>query len=107
MTARKNTLHTDLARADARGVTTQDLAEIPEVSGEEFSRAKPHIGGVEVGRGRPKLADPKEHVNLRLSRRVLDHFRHQGRGWQTRISEILERHVARAASKHVRRSEDV
>lgn len=107
MTARKNALHSNLAKADARGVTMEDLADIPEVSEEEFARAKPHVGGVEVKRGRPKLVEPKEHVNLRLSRRVLDHFRHQGRGWQTRISEILERHVARAASKHARRPEDV
>ena len=59
MTARKNGLRSDLARADARGVTAEDLAETPEVSREEFASAKPHIGGVEVKRGRPKLAEPK------------------------------------------------
>ena len=51
MTARKNGLRSDLTKADARGVTAEDLQDIPEVSSKEFSRAKPHIAGVEVKRG--------------------------------------------------------
>ena len=101
MTARKGALRSDLARADARGVTTDDLAEIPEVTDEEFARAEPHIGGVPMKRGRPRSAEPKEHVNLRLSPRVLNHFRAGGRGWQTRISDVLERHVTRARDRRV------
>ena len=104
MTGRRNVLRSDLTKADARGVTAEDLQDIPEVSNKEFSRAKPHIAGVEVKRGRPKLPDPKEHVNLRLSQRVLDHLRRQGRGWQTRISEILESYVARADTRGGKRT---
>jgi uncharacterized protein (DUF4415 family) len=96
MSGKRGVLRSDLKKADARGVTPEDLEEIPEATEKWFAHAKLHIGGVPVKRGRPRLAEPKEHVNLRLPPRVLDHFRRQGRGWQTRISEVLERHVERA-----------
>jgi uncharacterized protein (DUF4415 family) len=46
-------------------------------------------------RGRPPLAASarRKAVSLRLSPRVLDYFRHTGRGWQSRIGDILERYV--------------
>ena len=40
-------------------------------------------------RGRPKLAQPKEAINLRLDHDVLTKLREHGPGWQTRINEIL------------------
>lgn len=46
-------------------------------------------------RGRPPKENTKQQVTLRLSPEVLDYFRQQGRGWQTRIDEVLSRHVAR------------
>lgn len=49
----------------------------------EFKQMKP------VGRGRPVSANPKEHINLRLSPDVLAAFRATGKGWQTRIDETL------------------
>ncbi|HQT40252.1 MAG TPA: BrnA antitoxin family protein [Acidocella sp.] len=41
------------------------------------------------GRGRPKLAAPKEPVQLRLDADVLARLRASGPGWQTRVNEIL------------------
>lgn len=41
--------------------------------------------------GRPKSANPKEVVNLRLAPDVLEHFRSQGPGWQTRINSALRK----------------
>ncbi|HEX2255888.1 MAG TPA: BrnA antitoxin family protein [Afifellaceae bacterium] len=93
MTGKRDALLSDLARADARGVRPEDLADIPEAIDEEFARAVPHVGGVPAKRGRPRLAAPKEHVNLRLPPKVVEHFRRGGPGWLTRISEVLERHV--------------
>lgn len=46
-------------------------------------------------RGRPPKEITKQQVTLRLSPEVLDYFRAQGRGWQTRIDEVLNRYVAR------------
>ena len=46
-------------------------------------------------RGRPPKETTKQQVTLRLSPEVLEYFRKQGRGWQTRIDEVLNRYVAR------------
>ncbi len=40
--------------------------------------------------GRPKAAVTKERVTIRLSPEVLEHFRSQGPGWQTRIDDVLK-----------------
>jgi uncharacterized protein (DUF4415 family) len=104
MREKKDALRSDLAKADARGVKPEDLEEIPEVTDEMFARAKPHIAGIPVRRGRPPLAARKEHVNLRLPPVVLEHFRSAGPGWQTRISAVLTRHVERARSRPLKRA---
>lgn len=46
-------------------------------------------------RGRPPKETTKQQVTLRLSPEVLEFFRKQGRGWQTKIDEVLNRYVAR------------
>jgi uncharacterized protein (DUF4415 family)/uncharacterized DUF497 family protein len=101
MTAnRKNTANSrrrigsDLKKVDAYVLGPKDYAEIPELTEADFARGKWHIGGVPVSRGRPKSANPKQHVNLRLDPDVLDHFRAGGAGWQSRINAAL-RKVAR------------
>ena len=42
-----------------------------------------------VRRGRPPVARPKISITIRLSQDVIDHFRADGKGWQTRIDEAL------------------
>lgn len=44
---------------------------------------------VAVRRGRPPVARPKVSTTIRLSQDVIDHFRADGKGWQTRIDEAL------------------
>jgi uncharacterized protein (DUF4415 family) len=44
-----------------------------------------------VPRGRPKAIETKEPVTIRMSKSVLDYFKADGPGWQTRINEVLER----------------
>jgi uncharacterized protein (DUF4415 family) len=67
---------------------------------EVFERAQISVGGKVVReasgtftrRGRPPVGDePKQQVTLRLPRHVIEHFKAGGAGWQTRISEALER----------------
>ncbi len=41
--------------------------------------------------GRPKLANPKQQVTLRLDKVVLETFKASGAGWQTRINEALRK----------------
>lgn len=49
---------------------------------EQFAKAK-------VRRGRPPLENSKKSTTIRLSREVLDHFKADGPGWQTRIDAAL------------------
>ncbi len=39
--------------------------------------------------GRPRSADPKVPVSIRLDRAVVEKFRATGPGWQSRINEAL------------------
>ena len=63
-----------------------DRDDAPDLSGdrwpEKFSKAT-------VRRGRPPVAKPKVSTTIRLSRDVIDHFKVDGRGWQTRVDEAL------------------
>lgn len=81
----------DMAKVDAYVLTQEDYDEIPELTDEWFKRAKWHIGGVPVPRGRPKSAAPKNAVSLRLDPDVIAHFRRGGRGWQSRINAALRK----------------
>lgn len=44
---------------------------------------------VPVRRGRPPIARPKISTTIRLSQSVIEHFRADGPGWQTRIDQAL------------------
>lgn len=39
--------------------------------------------------GRPRSADPKVPISIRLDRAVLEKFRATGPGWQSRINKVL------------------
>ncbi len=89
--------------------------ENPAWSDADFARARPAAEalreqfGAEAAaqllkpkRGRPPKAERKRAINIRLSPEVLAHFRATGRGWQTRLEEVLKRHVARRRPKSAR-----
>jgi uncharacterized protein (DUF4415 family) len=80
-----------LKKIDAYVLTKRDYDEIPELTEEDFARGVWHIGGVPVSRGRPKSANPKRAISLRLDPDVLEHFRSTGRGWQSRINALLRK----------------
>jgi uncharacterized protein (DUF4415 family) len=73
----------------------------PEWTQADFARARPAIEVLpeifppEVvaemlkPRGRPRVPRPKAHVNLRLDADVLEYFKAQGKGYQTRINTVL------------------
>lgn len=81
----------DMKKVDAYVLGPKDYEEIPELTAEDFVRGTWHIGGKPVPRGRPKSTNPKEHVNMRLDRDVLAHFRAAGPGWQSRINATLRK----------------
>jgi uncharacterized protein (DUF4415 family) len=61
----------------------------PPLSARDFANAKI------VRRGRPKSANPKQQVTLRLSAEVLAHYRARGAGWQSRIDADLKKLAVR------------
>ncbi|MFC3711403.1 BrnA antitoxin family protein [Sphingoaurantiacus capsulatus] len=71
----------------------------PEWTSEDFARATRFDGvslaeATEVMRrkpGRPPAERPKPRVTMRLDQDLLDHYRAMGRGWQTRINEVLRK----------------
>jgi uncharacterized protein (DUF4415 family) len=68
-----------------------DPDDAPELTDEWFDRADLYHGDTLIRRGRPRSANPKEAVNIRLDADVLAHFRKDGPGWQTRINEALRK----------------
>jgi uncharacterized protein (DUF4415 family) len=76
--------------------------DAPELDAEWFAKARPASDVLEgmfgktaakemlkPKRGRPALAHPKEHVNIRLDADVLGAFKDTGAGWQTRMNNAL------------------
>jgi len=78
-----------------------DDVDIPELADDEFKRMRPaseDVPGIvddfKRSRGRPRKENPKVSTTLRLDPEVLDYFREEGKGWQTRINEALREYVA-------------
>lgn len=78
--------------------------DIPEATEADFARARPMremfpeiVDAFERARGQrgPQKSPTKERVALRLDRNIVDHFRHDGPGWQTRINDALAELVKR------------
>lgn len=70
-----------------------DSEEAPELTDEWFDGADLHENGVLIrrGRGRPKVATPKQQITLRLDADIIERFRATGPGWQARINEALRK----------------
>jgi uncharacterized protein (DUF4415 family) len=70
-----------------------DPDDAPELTEEFFANGQWSRNGVPIPtppkRGRPKAETTKVAVSLRLDANVVDHFRKQGSGWQTRLNDIL------------------
>ena len=78
-------------RSGSELIETPDPDEAPLLTDEFFENAEIFEGDafIQRGRGRPKLASPKEAVNLRLDQDVLAVLRSNGPGWQTKVNEML------------------
>lgn len=76
--------------------------DLPELTVEMIRRGRFYIGGKPVSRakgaaavlkalGRPKSANPKQLLTLRLPQDVIARWRATGPGWQTRMAQRLAR----------------
>lgn len=90
----KNSLtksRTDWERVDALRDEDIDVSEHPEMTPEMFARAIARKGLRPIPR--------KQQVTLRLDVNVLEWFKAQGRGYQTRINELLRAYMEAHRSK--------
>lgn len=62
-----------------------DMSDVPVITPKQFARA--------VVRKGLKPVEAKSQVTLRIDSDVLDWFRKQGRGYQTRINALLRAYV--------------
>ena len=67
-----------------------DPDDAPELDDEWFDKADLMIGRKVIRRGRPP-GSAKQLVSLRLDKAVLDAFRADGPGWQSRINAALRK----------------
>jgi|SRR5579863_8087004 len=94
-------IRSDLARAD--GIPRVPDSKLPEFTGEMFDKAVWRIGGKVIPtprrRGRPAGSGKKVSTTLRIDKEVLAGFRSGGRGWQTKMNDVLrawlKKHPAR------------
>ena len=82
-----------------------DPDDAPELTARLFAKGKKMIGNHEVSdrtfreavkvvrRGRPPVESPKKPVSIRLSPDVIEYFKSTGKGWQTRMNEVLREYV--------------
>jgi len=88
---------TDLKRIDAMADEDIDFYDNPEATPEMFARA--------LVRRNFKVIPRKKQLTLRIDSDVVDWYKNQGRGYQTRINSLLraymkehQRHTSRAGN---------
>lgn len=82
MSENKESIKCTLKRLDAMEDEAIDYSDVPPLSPEMFAQALVQKG--------LKPVSGKTQVTLRLDKDVLEWFRHQGEGYQTRINAILK-----------------
>jgi len=68
---------------DAHAIKPAEYKELPELTDEMLARAVVKRGG------RPRSANPRQLISLRLPAEVIARWRATGPGWQTRMAERL------------------
>ena len=81
----RRTLKSDLARVDAHSIRAHEYKDLPELSEQALSRAVVNKGG------RPRSANPRKLISIRLPVDVIERWKATGPGWQTRIAERLSK----------------
>ena len=83
--ASRRILKSDLAKVDAHSIRPHEYRELPELTEQALSRAVVNKGG------RPRSANPRKLISIRLPVDVIERWKATGPGWQTRIAERLSK----------------
>ena len=95
MKEKRTGLKSNLTKVDQHKISTAEYEEIPELPEAFFTEGQLYQHGKPVGRrvrGKQKK-QTKEQLTIRLNHEVIDFFKSQGKGWQTRVNEVLQEYV--------------
>lgn len=81
----RRTLKSDLTKVDSHVIRASEYDELPELTERALSRAVVNKGG------RPRSANPRKLISLRLPVDVIERWKATGPGWQTRIARRLSK----------------
>jgi len=79
----RRSLGSDLARVDAHVIQPHEYEDAPELTDEMLARGVVNKGG------RPRSANPRKLISIRLPQDVIERWRATGPGWQTRMADRL------------------
>ena len=79
------TLRSDLAKVDAHVIRPHEYKELPALSDSALARAVVNKGG------RPRSANPRKLISIRLPVDVIERWKSTGPGWQTRMADRLSK----------------
>ena len=88
-------------RKDSDPTSAADDA-LPEITDAWVAGADLHDGKRLVRRGRPRVANQRKLLSLRLPPEVIARWKATGPGWQTRMAEVLERSLSGTSRTHRR-----
>jgi uncharacterized protein (DUF4415 family) len=86
-------LKSDLARVDVHRIKPSEYKELPELTDALLN------GAVVKKGGRPRSANPRQLISLRLPVDVVERWRATGPGWQTRMAARLSKVSTGARAK--------
>ena len=83
--ASRRTLTSDLAKVDAHAIRPHEYKELPQLTDAMLARAIVNKGG------RPRSANPRKLISIRLPTDVIERWKASGPGWQTRMADRLSK----------------
>jgi uncharacterized protein (DUF4415 family) len=94
---------TDDEEAEIQKLIASD-PDNPEMTDEQIAQAKPFaeafpelMESIRRARGRPTVENPRQQISIRLDPDVVEGFKKTGKGWQSRMNEVLRKHLGLAS----------
>ncbi len=93
MSVKIKSIKSDLKKNDAHEIQLNEYEKLPELTDAMFERAIYKVAGVEkpAPQRRGSQKSPKKiAISLRLPPDVVEYFKSEGAGWQSKISSVLQ-----------------
>jgi uncharacterized protein (DUF4415 family) len=87
------------AKRKRSGRISSSTDEAPQLTARWVAEADLRKGDKFIRRGRPKLADPKRLLSIRVATSVIAAWKASGAGWQTRMAEVLAKRTPKAKAR--------